>query len=168
MWMPKFIATVIPKTWNRGRQVRITSRSPSIGANQACSCWTLAIRLRWVSIAPFERPVVPPVYCKTAISSASTPGSTSRAGRPLRHCLKWWMPGPLGTLAMVGGSCFLSFRGASRFRGNARYSGIERITYSRTPSLERMPLTFWSYRKSATTAISASESFHWCSISAGV
>jgi hypothetical protein len=32
-------------------------------------CSRLASRLRWLSIAPLETPVVPPVYCRKAMSS---------------------------------------------------------------------------------------------------
>ncbi len=35
---------------------------------------TAAVRLRWLSIAPLGRPVVPPVYCTTQTSSGETSG----------------------------------------------------------------------------------------------
>ena len=34
------------------------------GVNQASACKVAATMLRWVSTAPLDRPVVPPVYCK--------------------------------------------------------------------------------------------------------
>src|SRR5215218_10899563 len=47
--------------------------------NTSIVCCTFATRLRWVSIAPFDTPVVPPVYCNAATSSAGSI-STSGAG----------------------------------------------------------------------------------------
>ena len=44
----------------------------SIGAFQASTCNTLATRLRCSSIAPLATPVVPPVYCRKAMSSGPT------------------------------------------------------------------------------------------------
>ena len=41
------------------------------GRIQASACSTLATRLRCVSTAPFDTPVVPPVYCRNAMSSWS-------------------------------------------------------------------------------------------------
>ncbi len=38
-------------------------------ATQAWDCSTLATMLRWVSMAPLATPVVPPVYCRKAMSS---------------------------------------------------------------------------------------------------
>ena len=44
--------------------------------NQACACRLFDTRLRWVSIAAFGVPVVPPVYCRRATSDGfrSAPG----------------------------------------------------------------------------------------------
>ena len=39
------------------------------GVNQACACKMAAITLLCVRTAPFDSPVVPPVYCKKAGSS---------------------------------------------------------------------------------------------------
>ena len=44
----------------------------SVPANHAMTCMQLATRLRWLSMAPLEIPVVPPVYCKTARSVGLT------------------------------------------------------------------------------------------------
>ncbi|MCY1534406.1 hypothetical protein D9M68_697760 [compost metagenome] len=49
---------------------RISPTRASAGWNQASACKTAAMMLRWVSTAPLERPVVPPVYCRNAMSSA--------------------------------------------------------------------------------------------------
>src|SRR6266481_9422684 len=54
--------------WNKGRAATITSGRCSPQDSQ-CSVWhALVTRLAWVSIAPLEVPVVPPVYCRQAMS----------------------------------------------------------------------------------------------------
>ncbi len=56
------------KTWKKGR-IPITRSAPiSSEVVQSLICWTLMLRLAWVSIAPLGVPVVPPVYCSTAMS----------------------------------------------------------------------------------------------------
>ena len=64
------------------------------GLNQAVICSTLAVTLRWRSTAPFDMPVVPPVYCRNAISSPETVtvgfgkvGAELRAAEKLTACL---------------------------------------------------------------------------------
>ncbi|MNP84891.1 hypothetical protein D3C76_1844000 [compost metagenome] len=47
----------------------------------------LATRLPWVSIAPFANPVVPPVYCNTAMSSRLTFSGLMPWPRPRRKAL---------------------------------------------------------------------------------
>ena len=61
------------KMWYSGRAVMITSlpRSSLLAPIQAEACCMFATRLRWVSMAPLATPVVPPVYCRKAMSSAS-------------------------------------------------------------------------------------------------
>ena len=44
----------------------------SAGPYQACTCITFEPRLRCSSTAPLAMPVVPPVYCSAAMSSAVT------------------------------------------------------------------------------------------------
>ena len=39
------------------------------GMNQAWACKVALMMLPWLKIAPLDRPVVPPVYCKKAVSS---------------------------------------------------------------------------------------------------
>ncbi len=50
------------------------SKAPAI---HAITCCRLATMLPWVSIAPLETPVVPPVYWRNARSAWPTLGSTS-------------------------------------------------------------------------------------------
>ncbi|MNF01713.1 hypothetical protein D3C80_2007410 [compost metagenome] len=47
----------------------------------------MATRLPWVSIAPFANPVVPPVYCNTAMSSRLTFSGLMPWPRPRRKAL---------------------------------------------------------------------------------
>ncbi len=42
----------------------------SAGVNQASACSVAATMQRWVSTAPLDKPVVPPVYCKKAMESS--------------------------------------------------------------------------------------------------
>ena len=73
---PNFMNTrqfaVNAKMWYSGSAVTISS-SPrrTLVPTQAAACCMLATMLRWVSIAPLETPVVPPVYCRKARSSAA-------------------------------------------------------------------------------------------------
>ena len=63
-----------------------TSRPGSTASGMnALNCSVLATRLRWVSTAPLERPVVPPVYWKNRMSSpVSATGSKRERPRPPR------------------------------------------------------------------------------------
>ena len=61
---------VSAKMWYSGIAVMTTS-SPTrrFVPSHADACSMFATMLRWVSIAPFATPVVPPVYCRNAMSS---------------------------------------------------------------------------------------------------
>ena len=52
-------AQLVPPTWNRGMTTTLTVLSSMAYAGPTRSVW--AIMLRWVSIAPFGKPVVPDV-----------------------------------------------------------------------------------------------------------
>ena len=69
---PKFITTVMPKTWKNGRIAITVSVPLPNGPAQWLTCCTLMPTLAWVSIAPLGVPVVPPVYCSTARSRAGS------------------------------------------------------------------------------------------------
>ena len=60
--MLKFITTAMAKTWKSGSTPTMTSAPSSASGIIIAACATFAVRLAWVSIAPFEVPVVPPVY----------------------------------------------------------------------------------------------------------
>ncbi len=57
---PKFMASV-PNEWKNGRQTRQPPSPGRTTESQALACIALATRLRWLSMAPFDSPVVPPV-----------------------------------------------------------------------------------------------------------
>ena len=58
---PMFMTQVIPKLWKSGSAPISTSRPGFLSGNQASVIAACAIRLRCVSMAPLETPVVPPV-----------------------------------------------------------------------------------------------------------
>jgi hypothetical protein len=69
MRRPKFITAVMAKTWKNGRMPMMRS-SPMRMSLFHDSIWsTFVVRLAWVSMAPLGTPVVPPVYCRSAMSS---------------------------------------------------------------------------------------------------
>ena len=53
--------------------------------NHASLCRMLATTLRCSSVAPLETPVVPPVYCRKAMSSPPTGHRLEHVARALRH-----------------------------------------------------------------------------------
>ena len=109
----KFITTVIANTWKNGSTPIMRSLPGSIWGFQRSAWWMLAWRFACVSIAPFGKPVVPPVYWNTAISSR---GSISGGS---------WRPSlsssrPNGTWSPSSGAFAISLRfnnGKSRFLG---------------------------------------------------
>ncbi len=76
---------VMPKLWNSGSAVSTVSFSTCrLGIHDRT--WTaLATRLRWVSWAPLDTPVVPPVYISTAVSSGVTSTGCGLAGALARR-----------------------------------------------------------------------------------
>ena len=74
--------SVSAKMWYSGSAAMLLARvtSPilaSAGVNQASACSVAATMLRCVSTAPLESPVVPPVYCRKAMSSSVAPLAVS-------------------------------------------------------------------------------------------
>ncbi len=74
--LPHFMndsVAVRQKMWYIGSgAMAISVPSLKQGEIHAPVCSMLARMLRWVSIAPFDTPVVPPVYCRNAMSSRAT------------------------------------------------------------------------------------------------
>ena len=82
---------VIAKTWKNGSTASTRSCPGFTSLNQRRICTVFAYRLAWVSIAPFGVPVVPPVYCSTAMSSCGSivtgcNGSVHAANSGSRMC----------------------------------------------------------------------------------
>ena len=73
----KFITAVIANTWKRGSTPTIFSSPGLRPGNHESICEMLADRLACVSIAPLDRPVVPPVYCSTAMSCSISISTSS-------------------------------------------------------------------------------------------
>ena len=71
------------KMWYIGNGA-MTISAPSLKLRETHTpvCSRLARMLRWVSIAPFETPVVPPVYCRNAMSSRVTSTGLNDAAAP--------------------------------------------------------------------------------------
>src|SRR5215472_7379881 len=61
--------------WKNGIDARHVAVPGSEPRNQAAHCSAFATRLRWVSIAAFGSPVVPPVYWRSATSAEGSPAS---------------------------------------------------------------------------------------------
>lgn len=73
--MPYSMHTVMPYTWKKG-MAAITFSPPSTPlVSHARTCRVLHTRLRWVSMAAFGTPVVPPVYWNSATSSGRAAGA---------------------------------------------------------------------------------------------
>ena len=83
MRMDSIMFVLKPKMWYSGSAQTVTICSPagiffSAGWYQASACSRLATRLRCSSTAPLLTPVVPPVYCSTAMSSGPDLGFGQR------------------------------------------------------------------------------------------
>ena len=155
--------------WYRGSAViriiwPLASRSD--GPIHASDCSTFEARLRWVSIAPFDTPVVPPVYCRNAMSSWPSGTGTRFSNLPLPSAsTKPTAPG-----SEYSGTCFFTWRStkfASRPFGNPSRSPMPVTITVSTPV---SPITCCSVcaKFSKITMAFAPESFSWCSSSRGV
>src|ERR1017187_4473631 len=122
----------------------------------ALICNTLAITLPCVKTAPFGKPVVPPVYCKNAMSWCSNIGSFRGASAPrLSAVLK------LTTRSICQAGTILLKRLTATFtnqrRGIARISPIWVVTTSLTDVLGSTFSRTWA-KFSRMTIASAPES----------
>ena len=121
---------------------------------------------RCSSVAPFDTPVVPPVYCRNAMSSGPTSGLASvRRAPSATASLNRTAPGN-----EYAGTIFLIRRTAKLVMapfGNPSRSPIDAITTCLTAVLA---ITCCSVvaKFSRTTIASAPESRSWCSSSRGV
>ena len=74
--VPHMAQAVSAKMWYSGSAHTMvicstTGARDMAGCDHASLCSTLAMMLRWVRVAPFDTPVVPPVYCRKATSVAA-------------------------------------------------------------------------------------------------
>jgi len=138
------------------------NRSPT----HAASCTVFATMLPWVSIAPLATPVVPPVYCRNAMSSwpSCTFGACVPAPRRSTSPKRRW-PGSdqRGTIFFM---CFTA-KLTSGPLGNPSWSPIE-VTI--TCSMRVLPIASCSVaaKFSSTTMLLAPESSSWCCSSRAV
>ena len=108
--MDSIMFTVKAKMWYSGSAHTAVGcwpagTRPMAGEFQASDCSTLAITLRCSSTAPLDTPVVPPVYCSSAMSSGCSCGAVNGALAPLASAsLKRTAPG-----SSKGGTSFLTF-----------------------------------------------------------
>ena len=72
-------AQLLPPTWKSGMATMFTQSPVKAKAAEAAAVW--ASRLRWVSMAPLGKPVVPEVYScrKQSSGPARCSGSTGSA-----------------------------------------------------------------------------------------
>jgi hypothetical protein len=142
---------------------RPSSKLPEI---QTPVCSRLASMLRCVSIAPFETPVVPPVYCRKARSSGVTPTGAKGASAPRASASSREMAASI----RQGGTIFrtvLTTKFTSQRLGIGSRSPIcVVITCSTGVSCQ----TFSSVaaKFSTTTMARAPESRNWCASSFAV
>src|SRR5450756_2589208 len=101
----------------------------------------LQIRLRWVSMAALDTPVVPPVYCNTARSSAGLMGTSEGMGSYLIRLSNEYTSG-------------VGLTGARYLKAITRCKDVSwRIFFTR------------GYNNSKTMIVVAPESFIWYAIS---
>ena len=155
------------KMWYIGNAVMAISRPcsspPPIHAETCCR---LATRLPWVSIAPFDTPVVPPVYCRKAMSSCVSAGSLRAWRAPSASAdLK-----AIGEGSFAGRTSFFTCR-TTKFAtsplGKPRRSPSAVVTTVRTGVRAAIPANVGA-KFSRTTSATAPESLSWYSSSRGV
>ncbi len=122
--------------------------------------------LRWVSVAPFATPVVPPVYCRKASSSAVSTASRCGRRRP-------WASASRNRIAPgieKAGTSFLTYFTAAltmnRFGARSRSPSSVTTTLGE-PISARTSSRLCAKLATMTTALTPA-SFIWCAISRGV
>jgi len=73
-----------PAMWNRG--IALTHTSPGAQPTAAAANRALLVSPRWLSTAPFGRPVVPDVYRTCAGCSGPTEGSDRESSPEPQNC----------------------------------------------------------------------------------
>ena len=133
---------------------------------QAPVCSMLARMFRWVSIAPFETPVVPPVYCRKAMSSAASVTGAKDPAAPRASAAR---SGTAPSIRQAGTIFFtlLMTRFTSQRFGTGRRSPTSVVTTCSTGVLSITDCSVCAKFSRMTIAL-APESFSWCSSSRGV
>ncbi len=171
-WPPTYVNTrqfvVRAKMWYSGSAVMTTASAPICFSSgiQFTICNVFAIRLRCVSTAPFETPVVPPVYCRKATScGASSTGRRVSAAPALNASLKCTAPG-----SVQSGTRRFTYR-MTRLTmgpfGKPSWSPMPVTTTLRT-GVRSMTCCSTAQAMSQTTMVVAPESLSWCSSSRAV
>jgi hypothetical protein len=133
----KFI-TSVPNEWKNGRAARMPSSPWRTTFSHAAACRALATRFVWESIAPFDNPVVPPVYTSAATSFSGSTISTSGGSGPPRRISSCHQRtrSPAG-MNGSGVPCF--FASALNFSGASHRMGAGMARFSWTAITSRMP-----------------------------
>ena len=122
--------------------------------------------LRWVSIAPFETPVVPPVYWRNARSSPASSTSSTAAPRPAESASSQRIAASIRN----GGTSFLTRRTmkfTSTFLGKLSMSPSP-VTTTRSIPVSSIHSSSTCPKFSSTTMARAPESASWWRSSRGV
>src|SRR6266850_8008080 len=100
--------------WKSGRAATMTSRRLLPTVSQPFVWQALITRFEWLSIAPFEVPVVPPVYCRQATSDGAKPCGFGflEARRTVCHS---WKTGLLPAAGAIDSCAVGDFRKAANF-----------------------------------------------------
>src|SRR5512143_4299889 len=99
---------------------RMTVAPSLLSVSDILLCTAFTTKFLWVRMAPFGIPVVPPVYCRSAVSPGDTAVPTDIAGSSLMRSMKSYIGGTLFTL--IHNFSNLAFMGYSMFNGNGRKS----------------------------------------------
>ena len=158
---------VSAKMWYIGSAVITVSRPSSRPVpTQFETCIRFATRLPWVSIAPFETPVVPPVYCRKAMSSSPIGGGARRCDLPAASASgKVTRPGRLnaGTIFFTRFTTKLAMTDLGKPSMSPIWVVTIVFTFVRGNTSSSVFAKF-----SSMTMASAPESTSWCSSSRGV
>ena len=137
----------------------------STGFTQARACSTFATMFRCSSIAPFATPVVPPVYCRNAMSSCDSGTRSSVRRRPSASTSDRWT-----ALAIDQGFTIFFTRRTTKLTSTPFAPSSSPIDVTITCFTFVLPRTSASVcaKFSSTTITSAPESTSWCSSSRAV
>ena len=171
MRMPHMAQAVSAKMWYSGSAQTMVSGSLAgrvfrRGWAHASFCSRLPTMLRWVSVAPLDTPVVPPVYCRKATSDAFSSTGVSFMPAPCDSAsLKRTALGSekAGTIFFTLRTTKLTITPFSPPSISPMLATTMCLTLVRGSTCSRVVAKFSRMRMA-----SAPESFSWCSSSRGV